>query len=172
MIINLNDWIDANKQAQGETPASEFSNLNDLLGGSLSAVTWRISSARHPTQGAAFVAELEPYQRFLNVQAQATGQMTCPRCLGALPVVMNVDNTLQVFQTEAAADTSAMNEDADAQPDPIVSSRQFSVIAQVEEELLLELDLHAVHMPLCALPTETVSSKPNPFAALAALKKT
>ncbi len=171
MIINLNDWIDAGKTAQGETPASEFENLNDLLQGSLSPVSWQVSSARHATQGAAFVAELEPYQRFLNVQAQASGQTTCPRCLAALPVTITVDNTLQVFQTEDAADVCAMNEDADAQPDPIVASRQFNLIAQIEEELLLELDLHAVHEPLCDLPQEQASSKPNPFAMLASLKK-
>lgn len=171
MIINLNDWIDAGKSAQGQTPAAEFINLNDLLQGSLSAVEWQIASARHATQGAAFVAELEPYQRFLSVKAQASGSTTCPRCLAALPVTITVDNTLQVFQTEAAADASAINEDADAQPDPIVASRQFNVIAQIEEELLLELDLHAVHAPLCDLPLETPSAKPNPFAALASLKK-
>ena len=170
MIINLNDWIDAAQSAQGETPASEFANLGDLLQGRLGAVRWHVTTARHATQGAAFVAELEPFQRFLNVQAQANGVTTCPRCLGDLPVTIEVDNTLQVFQTEAAADASAMNEDADAQPDPIVTSRQFNLIAQIEEELLLALDLHRVHNPQCELPQETASSKPNPFAALAGLK--
>lgn len=101
--------------------------------------------------------------------------MTCARCND--PVVYPIDGELvfRFTKTEAEANALPLDEEGDDE-EVIVGSRALSVAAWVQEEVLLSLPAMPVHED-CEMDFEAddeemiMSEKPNPFAALAALKK-
>ncbi len=99
---------------------------------------------------------------------------TCQRCLQPTEVALHVDRAFRFVASEAVAE----QEDDDCDEDLLVSSRTFDLAALIEDEVLLELPLVPRH-DVCPVPVKTVVAdadfdaptvKPNPFAALAALK--
>ena len=101
--------------------------------------------------------------------------MQCARCYE--PVVYSIERelTFRFTKTEAEANALPLDEEGDDE-EVIVGSRTLSVADWVQEEAILSLPAMPVHED-CEMdcepdPEEVVmSEKPNPFAALAALKK-
>ena len=150
------------------------------------AVRWQASGAQRPGQGGTRDA-------WLHLEAQAHLQQTCQRCLQPVEVPVELTRDYRFVADEATAE----REDADCEEDLLVLSRHFNLIELVEDELLMELPLVALH-DVCPvqLPTVAVSqgfeaaagaeqatsgkpdgdaadkpaSKPNPFAVLATWK--
>jgi uncharacterized protein len=89
-------------------------------------------------------------RRALYLAAQVQLGRDCDRCGQPMQVPMDVRARLEVFDTEAEADEAAMAA-ADDEFDPIVGSRKFDLLAQVEEELLLELPAGVMH-EVCPQP--------------------
>lgn len=117
-----------------------------------------------------------PPQVWLHLTAHTTLPMTCQRCLLAVGEPLAVDRSFRFVATE----TEAEAQDAEADEDVLVWSRQFKLIELIEDELVLELPLIASHtvcpegLPMHAAADESDlpdDSKANPFAALEALKK-
>ncbi len=126
---------------------------------------------------------------WLTLQAKAHLQQTCQRCLQAVGVPVEIERSYRFVADEATAE----RDDAEVEEDLLVTSRQFNLQDLVEDELLMELPLVALH-EVCPvqLPTQAVSpgfeepavpstagadapslgssGKPNPFAVLASLK--
>lgn len=101
--------------------------------------------------------------------------MQCARCNE--PVVYSIERelTFRFTKTEAEANALPLDEEGDDE-EVIVGSRSLSVADWVQEEAILSLPAMPVHedceMDFEPDPEEVVmSEKPNPFAALAALKK-
>jgi uncharacterized protein len=171
-IVDLNLFCDT---AQGvsaqQTPAQAFKWLNDYVEDHLSAVDWHVSGSRRAVKGAEYDVNLPDYERFLQVKASATVRLMCCRCLQMMPLALAVDSTLQVFQSDEAADQAALDDHSEDTPDPIVSSRQFDLLAQVQEELLLAIPEHPLHDEVnehgepCTLPTDAVAKPTSLFAA-------
>jgi uncharacterized protein len=101
--------------------------------------------------------------------------LQCQRCLTAVVEQVVAERDFLFVADEATAE--AMDEESEA--DVLVISRDFDVLSLVEDELLLALPLVPRH-EICpqAVPVavadeafEQASERPNPFAALAALKK-
>jgi len=128
-------------------------------------------------------------ERWLEVKVEGAVWLECQRCLAPLMQPLDVQARYRVVETEAEADAAPLDDD-DA--DVIVGSRQFDLIELIEEEVLLSLPLvpkhevcPSVHDSLLtgadggelssdAAPVDEapqVQEKPNPFAALAALKR-
>ena len=148
------------------------------------AVAWQARGEMRAGQGATQAV-------WLHLQAKAHLQQTCQRCLQAVGVPVDVDYSFRFVADEATAE----REDADSQEDLLVLSRQFNLLELIEDELLMELPLVALH-EVCPveLPHQAVSpgfepepasgesgageqlasapasGKPNPFAVLATLK--
>ena len=167
----------AEARLAGNTPISLFSRLCESAHGAdddhrpapSGDVHWQAEGQWRERPGSA-------PQAWLHLTAQATLSMTCQRCLQAADESLAVDRWFRFV----ASESEAAEQDADAEEDVLVQSRQFKLLDLIEDELVLELPLIASHavcleaLPLQSEPdTEVIEEtlKPNPFAVLESLKK-
>jgi uncharacterized protein len=130
-------------------------------------------------------------QPYLRLAIHGSAWLECQRCLTPYLQAFNVDATYRIVNTEAEAEEFPLDED---EVDVIVGSAHFDLIDLIEEELLLSLPLVPKH-DVCPEVHESLVSgvagdegegdeaaqdeaeeggepdRPNPFAALEALKK-
>ena len=113
---------------------------------------------------------------WLHLQATASVPLTCQRCMAAAQTPLQVSQWYRFVATEEIA----MAQDDASQEDLLVMTPQFDLLALLEDELLMALPLVPMHDECPVLPEfsagvidvpENASDKPNPFAALAQLKK-
>jgi len=187
MATRLNpERIDLRALAQsGETLSADdalalFPRLAGTQAGTGSGVRWSaLAEWRRPMPGldaaaAAGGAAQQPVL-WLHLQAQATVDMTCQRCLGPAPQALETDRWFRFVADEATADA----EDEDSEEDVLVFSQAFNLRELVEDELIMAQPLVPMHetcpTPLvvrdAAPPAEASAERPHPFAALAQLKK-
>ncbi len=172
--VDLNAFCDAAKSLASQSPASEFGALDEYVEGTLQVVDWSVTGSSKAVRGAQFDKSAELYTRYLQVNAATKVGAICGRCLNAMVLDLTVDVLLQVFSTDEAADEAAMTPEADAMPDPIVSNRNFDLLDQVQEELLLNMPdnpMHPAGDASCSLPPTIDGTQASPFAVLVSLKK-
>ena len=113
---------------------------------------------------------------WLHLTADTSLPLTCQRCMSTVQTPLKVD---QWYRFVASEDI-AMAEDDASDEDLLVLSPQFDLAEVLEDELLMALPLVPMHDICPELPVlstgvldalESVAVKPNPFAALAQLKK-
>ncbi len=180
--IDLRACAQKAETLSGQAPLAAFERLAEGLPGlaaELAPVRW---SARPEWREP--LGELTPEagrgvapqpQLWLHLQASAEVPQVCQRCLSPYAQPVEVDRWFRFVASEAAA----LVEDEDCEEDLLVLEPRFDLAALVEDELLLDLPLVPMHeqcpepvrmsageLPEAAVPAE----KPNPFAALAALK--
>jgi uncharacterized protein len=156
---------------EGEWPLSSLERVCDAAHpdarpGPADVATWRAEGESRPVRGAA-------PQAWLHLRAQARIALVCQRCLGPVETPLDAQRSfLFVPGEEAAAQL-----DADSEDDVLAMPRALNLQELVEDELLLALPLVPRH-ELCPhpLPMEhgdvpDEEERPNPFAALAALKR-
>lgn len=114
-------------------------------------------------------------QIWLHLTAEVSLPLTCQRCLGPADIEVAVDRSFRFVASEEQAEF----EDEEAEEDVLVLSRDFNLQELIEDELLMALPVVPRH---ATCPTEVrlavqdadfeaaQAEKPNPFAALAALK--
>lgn len=111
-------------------------------------------------------------QTWLHLQARTQVSLECQRCLKPMAVALEIDRSfLFVHGEDAAAQL-----DADSEDDVLALTRSFDLRELVEDELLLALPIVPRHKvcpePLPVRPNDPqAEERPNPFAALAALKR-
>ncbi len=123
-------------------------------------------------------------QVYLQLTINGAIGLICQRCLEPYEQTLSVEARYRIVATEEQAEAAPLDEDVDV----LVGSRRFNLHELLEEELLLSLPLvpkhpvcPSVHPSLAAAPmneakTAAAQSKQedtrtNPFAVLAALKK-
>jgi uncharacterized protein len=128
--------------------------------------------ARWQAQGESVPVRGGTPQTWLHLGAQGRISLVCQRCLGPVEAPIETQRSfLFVPGEEAAAQL-----DADSEDDVLALTRSLDLRELVEDELLLALPLVPRH-ELCPepLPMEhgdaPAEERPNPFAALAALKR-
>jgi uncharacterized protein len=112
---------------------------------------------------------------WLHLTASTTLPLICQRCLTPVETPLEVDQWYRFVGTEEIA----MAEDDDCEEDLLVMEPQFDLLAVLEDELLMALPVVPMHEQCpTALPVQPAGpdlgqagEKPNPFAALAQLKK-
>ena len=113
---------------------------------------------------------------WLHLQADTTVPLACQRCMGGVETALQVDQWYRFVATEDIA----MAEDDASDEDLLVMVPQFDLLALLEDELLMALPLVPMHDECPVAPAfsagaidlpVTAADKPNPFAALAKLKK-
>ena len=113
---------------------------------------------------------------WLHLRADTSVPLTCQRCMAAVQERLQVDQWYRFVATEDIA----MAEDDASEEDLLVMAPQFDLMGLLEDELLMALPLVPMHDECPALPAfsagvievpAVVMEKPNPFAALAQLKK-
>lgn len=130
------------------------------------ALCWSLhGETRQPKGGKA--------QTWLHVVASARVWLTCQRCLQPVQEQVEVDRWIRFADTEAEAEAL----DAESEDDVLALPRHLDARELIEDELLLALPLvphHEVCPEPLPLPQDEpleVDERPNPFAALAALKR-
>lgn len=113
---------------------------------------------------------------WLHLLANTSVPLTCQRCIGAVQTELQVDQWYRFVATEDIA----MAEDDVSDEDLLVLSAQFDLVEVLEDELLMTLPLVPMHDQCPVTPMFSAgvielqdegADKPNPFAALAQLKK-
>jgi uncharacterized protein len=132
-------------------------------------VTWTArGELRHVTGGAD--------QVWMHLQAGSVITQTCQRCLTPVDLPLVVDRSYRFVKDESTAEA----EDDASEEDVLALSREFDLMALIEDELLMSLPVvpkHEVCPELVPMSVEdeefrhAEAEKPNPFAALAQLKK-
>ena len=128
-------------------------------------VTWSAHGEQRTAPGGAL-------QTWLHVCAGTAVSLECQRCLQPMAVSLAVERSfLFVHGEDAAAQL-----DADSEDDVLALTRSLDLRELVEDELLLAMPIVPRHdvcpLPLPVRPGDALAAdKPNPFAALAVLKR-
>ena len=154
----------------GQIPLASLTRLHDSLFGAPPAramVDWSAQGAGQPALGG------EPGV-WLHLRAQASVTMQCQRCLQAVLQPLEVDRHFRFVRDAGQAER--LDETADE--DVLVLVPRLDLQQLLEDELILALPLVPRHegrcpvpLPLPAADAQTEAPPPNPFAALAALRK-
>jgi len=129
-------------------------------------VNWRVRGEQRRLRGG-------ESQTWLHVSAGTRVPLECQRCLKPVDVPLQIErNFLFVHGEDAAAQL-----DADSEDDVLAITRALDLRELVEDELLLAMPIVPRHdacpeplvSPVDAEPAP--DNKPNPFAALASLKR-
>ena len=115
-------------------------------------------------------------QVWLRLKVQASFPMECQRCLTPVDIPLEVDRAFRFVADEATAEAL----DDESEEDLLALSREFDLRELIEDELLMALPVVPKHdecptaVPLASSDDdfeEASAVKPNPFAALAGLRK-
>ena len=172
--LDVRALADAGTTLTGSASLDQFPRLADLaaeshadaaLLQSLGHVRWTAQFSLQRVTGAVDQPGLH-----LTVDAQLP--LECQRCVTPYAQALHVDREFVFAADEATA--QLLDEDSDV--DVLVSSRQFDLVALIEDELLMDTPIVPMHeqcpntVPTQAGEVEGAAERPNPFAALAALK--
>lgn len=162
----------AGGELSGQWPLPDLDRLSGSVLGAEpegSPVHWQAEGEQRSVTG----GEAEVW---LHLTAQACVNMRCQRCLGALAVPLDLDRWIRFVREASEAEAL----DAELEDDVLELERQMDLRELIEDELLLALPLVPRH-DVCPQPlphsagddpaTEEAPQRPNPFAALAQLKK-
>ena len=155
------------QERQGEAPLRDFARLLEGLP----------EQAEH-TVSWSLLGETDALgQRYMTLRAQAVVTLECQRCLELFDLPLQVENRLQLVETEAEIEAEEIGEDDPETPDQLLGSSYLDVLPLVEDELILALPYVPKHEVCPSLPKELEASeggdtgRPSPFAVLAELKK-
>ncbi len=140
-------------------------------------LAWQAQGAERP------VAAGEP-ERWLHLQAQAPVVLQCQRCLQPVALSLAVDTRLRFVPGEEEAE----RQDESCDEDVLALPPRLDLRPLLEDELLLAMPLVPRHESACPQPLPLIhddeaaadaagegagdaEDRPNPFAALAALRK-
>lgn len=167
--LDIERFAQDGAELSGEWSAASLSRLHDVAPAESPVSAWpavqfQLRGEARPVRGG------EP-EVWLHLGLTARVSLQCQRCLQAMEHEVHLEREFQFVRDEKTA--SEM--DADSEADVLVLSRQFDVHELAEDELLLALPLVPRHeqcpKPLPAPAVEEFEDeRPNPFAALAALK--
>jgi len=157
---------------QGEWPAASLERLADSAAPEAPASGW--PALRWSLHGEIRQPKGSTAQTWLHLTADAQVALTCQRCLKPVQEEVGIDRWFRFVDTEAEA--AAL--DVDSDDDVLALPRHLDARELIEDELLLALPLVPRH-ETCPEPLAHIDDveepeaeeRPNPFAALAALKR-
>lgn len=157
---------------QGEWPASSLERLSESApaeapSSAWAPLRWSVRGEQRSPRGG------EP-EVWMHVQAEAEVVQTCQRCLQPLREHLQLERSFRFVRDEK----QAAELDADSDDDVLVLARHLDLRELLEDELLLALPLvprheecpEPLHAPEDPQDEAIEEERPNPFAALAALK--
>lgn len=157
---------------EGEWPAASLERLAESAAPEAPAAGW--PAVRWQLEGEVRQPRGALAQTWLRLQAKAQVALTCQRCLQPVTELIELDRWLRFVEDE----TQAAELDVDSNDDVLALPRHLDAQALIEDELLLALPLVPRHercpqplAPAAEPEAEVEEERPNPFAALAALKR-
>lgn len=167
--LDMAAFAAADGRLSGEVSLDAFERLADSVLGvepGAAPIHWQAEGQLRPITGG------EP-EVWLHLSSQACVSLRCQRCLQSMAEPLDVDRRIRFVSDTAAAEAL----DAELEDDVLELPRHLDLHELVEDELLLALPLVPRH-EVCPqpLPQSTTldapaEGRPNPFAALAQLKK-
>lgn len=168
--LDVKAFAQAQAHLESQDPLSQFNRLALEAQGPHDGVyvRWAAQGELRAEAGA------EP-QVWLHLQAELDLPMICQRCLTLAAIPLDVDRSFRFVADEATAESL----DDESEEDLLALSQEFDLRELLEDELLMELPVVPLHdvcpenVPLASSDEEfeqANSEKPNPFAALAALR--
>lgn len=159
-------------QLEGEWSMVDLPRLAESASEESPAASW--PPLRWSVRGERLTPRAAEPQTWLHLEAEAIVSLVCQRCLQPYAQPLAVQRSLRFVRDEDLA----AQLDADSDEDVLAMSRSLDLRELIEDELLLELPLVPRHeecpQPLVHADEELLEpeqdEKPNPFAALAALK--
>lgn len=190
--LDIGAFIESGEPMSGAAPITDLPRLmeglaRDMDASALPPVQWL-------AQGRLVPQRVGGPQLWLDLSAQGELAWECQRCLNAVMLPISVTRSIRFVKDEAAA----AELDAESDDDVLALSRQFDLMALIEDELIMAQPIVPRHDEC---PTDvyrlmksdesessvgptadaqgsggedaslTPSGRPNPFAVLAALKK-
>lgn len=156
----------------GEWPATSLERLADSAAAEAPASGW--PALQWGLHGEIRQSKGGKPQTWLHLTASGQVALTCQRCLRPVWEEIDIDRWIRFVDTEAEA--AAL--DVDSDDDVLALPRHLDARELIEDELLLALPLVPRHdvcpEPLVHVNEEVepeVEERPNPFAKLAALKR-
>lgn len=170
--LDIKAFAQAGAELLGQSPLAQWPRLlvEQLSDGRAQdpQVRWHLQGRMTPvTGGTARVG--------MTLSAEVDLPMQCQRCLTAVVQPVKAEREFVFVADEATAEAM----DDESEEDVLVIGRDFDALSLIEDELILALPLVPRH-EVCPqdVPAgvadetfEAASQRPNPFAALAALKK-
>lgn len=145
------------------------SALAEALPAEGTEVAWSAQGELRPGRA----GEAPPTKIWLHLSASTHLPLECQRCLGPVVTSLVVERRIQFVHGEDAA----AELDAESDDDVLALTRSLDLQTLIEDELLLAVPLVPRH-DACPTPLEppapdkdALDDAPNPFAALAALKR-
>ena len=143
--------------ADSAAPAAPVSDADE--------VSWAVRGEQRQLRGG------DP-QTWMHVEASTHVSLECQRCLKPVDVPLAISRHFRFVHGEDAA----AQLDADTEDDVLAITRALDLRELIEDELLLAMPIVPRHEvcpePLVfAVDDDLPDEKPNPFAALAALKR-
>ncbi|HEX5806019.1 MAG TPA: YceD family protein [Macromonas sp.] len=183
--IDLRALAQQGTPLNGQTALSAFERLADLPVAADAglpagaAVQWRVRAEWRERLPLGLAPELKGEtanapQLWLHLEVQASVPQTCQRCLSVYAQPVEVGRWFRFVANE----TTAAAEDDESEEDVLVWSPKFNLQELIEDELLMALPLVPMH-EVCPKPVRMSVGeeelgpeleRPNPFAALVALK--
>lgn len=115
-------------------------------------------------------------QIFLHLTAAVSLPMQCQRCMGAVQIALVSEQSFRFVPDEATAEA----EDDESEEDLLVLTSELDVWELIEDELIMSVPIVPKHsvcptsVPMSVSDESfeaALADRPNPFAALAELKK-
>lgn len=157
---------DAGATLQGQTPLCELPRLASacLSSPADTVINWQAQCSTHQPPGQSKAV-------WLDLQATVPLTLECQRCLQAMPEPLQVQRAFRFAPDEA----TAARLDEEIEEDVLVISRQFDLLALIEDELIMALPFaprHADCQPAASLQDQSAQAdaQPHPFAVLQQLK--
>lgn len=168
--LNMQAFAQEGQALVERTPLSNMERLAQEIQGRAPdlAVSWQAVAELRPQAGAEDAI-------WLHLEARTTLPLTCQRCMGTMPVPIEINQWYRFVADEDIA----MAEDDHSEEDLLVMTPQFDLLAVLEDELLMALPLVPMHEACPVAPVfsageselaQQEEAKPHPFAALGQLK--
>ena len=170
-LLHIVAFAEQGATLQGAQPLQDFPRLLEECTASTDSAT-----VQWQAQGRTIAETGTSPQIWLDLQISTTLPMQCQRCLQAITQPMHIERSFRFVRDEAIA----LQLDEEIEEDVLVYSKQFDLLALIEDELLMDLPISPKHDTCPQSPImhaqssdfhEDAESKPHPFAALQALKK-
>jgi uncharacterized protein len=189
--LDIGAFIESGEPLAGATPVTDLPRLAESL--SADTVPAGLPPVSWTAQGRLVAQRVGEPHYWLDLSAEAHLTLECQRCLGPVTLPVQFERAIRFVKDEDAA--AAL--DADSDDDVLALARHFDLLGLIEDELIMAQPIVPRH-DTC--PTDVASfmvdestvspsgvreepaeqggetpgeagGKPNPFAVLAALKK-
>ncbi|HEX7053738.1 MAG TPA: YceD family protein [Burkholderiales bacterium] len=151
-VIDGFEFASAGATQQGVLPLSGFERLRDMLASREGEVAYELKGVRD-----------ERGRPGLRLRVEATLQLCCQRCLGALAFEVRADELLVLAATQAEIDADPTDV---ASPDRVLGTKAMAVADLVEDELILSLPYAPRHDECAPAAREGEGATARPFAGL------